>query len=202
MEKQKQNNETTVDVSRIERAIREILLAVGEDPGREGLVKTPDRVARMYAELFGGLHEDPKRHVEHVFTENYDEIVLLKDIPFYSMCEHHLLPFMGQAHVGYLPRGKVVGVSKLARIVSAFARRPQMQERLTTQIADFLEETIEPAGIAVVVEAAHMCAAIRGVRKANSRMVTSTMRGEYKTNSDLRREFMQHISRPQTQELY
>ena len=127
-----------MDIERIEKAIREILAAVGENPDREGLKRTPNRVARMYAELFSGLKEDPNRHVEHAFAENYDEIVLLKDIPFYSVCEHHLLPFMGKAHVGYLPRGKVIGVSKLARIVECFAKRPQVQERLTTGIAEFL----------------------------------------------------------------
>jgi GTP cyclohydrolase I len=195
MEEQKQDNGITVDTARIERAVREILLAVGEDPQREGLLTTPQRVARMYAELFGGLHDDPRRHVEHVFTENYDEIVLLKDIPFYSMCEHHLLPFMGQAHVGYLPRGKVVGVSKLARIVSAFARRPQMQERLTTQIAEFLMKEIDARGVAVVLEATHTCMTIRGVKKPGSVMVTSAMLGVFRSDARSRNEVMSLIGR-------
>lgn len=195
MEEQKEKIEGAVDIERIERAVREILLAVGEDPQREGLRKTPNRVARMYGELFAGLHDDPKRHVEDAFTENYDEIVLLKDIPFYSMCEHHLLPFMGHAHVGYLPKGRIVGVSKLARIVSAFARRPQMQERLTTQIAEFLMKEIDARGVAVVLEATHTCMTIRGVKKPGSVMVTSAMLGWFRSDARSRSEVMSLIGR-------
>ena len=182
-----------IDTRRIERAVREMLLAIGEDPQREGLCRTPERVARMYTELFEGMHDDPSRHVQQVFTENYDEIVLLKDIPFYSICEHHLLPFMGQAHVGYLPRGRVVGVSKLARIVVGFARRPQVQERLTTQIAEFLMEQIDARGVAVVMEATHTCMTIRGVKKPGSTMVTSAMLGVFRSDARSRNEVMSLI---------
>ena len=182
-----------VDFSRIERAVREILLALGEDPDREGLAKTPHRVAKMYAELFGGLDENPAGHLGNVFTEEYDEIVILRDIPFYSMCEHHLLPFMGQAHVGYMPRGKVVGVSKLARIVSNFARRPQMQERLTKQIADFLMKKIDARAVGVVIEATHTCMTIRGAKKPGSLMVTSALLGLFRSDARSRSEFMSLI---------
>ena len=179
-----------VDLERIEKAVREILHAIGEDPDREGLLHTPNRMARMYAELFAGLQDDPRRHVKRTFAENYDEIVILKDIPFYSMCEHHLLPFMGRAHVGYMPRGKVLGVSKLARIVGSFARRPQVQERLTTQIAEFLMESIEARGVAVVMEATHTCMTIRGVNKPGSVMVTSAMLGQFRKDARSRAEVM------------
>ncbi|MBN2210983.1 MAG: GTP cyclohydrolase I FolE [Sedimentisphaerales bacterium] len=179
-----------VDVARIERAVREILLAINEDPDREGLQKTPSRVARMYAELFAGGAADPRRHVSNVFQENYDEIVLLKDIPFYSMCEHHLLPFMGQAHIGYMPRGKVLGVSKLARIVDDFSRRPQVQERLTTEIAEFIMSEIDARGVAVVLEATHTCMTIRGVKKPGSVMVTSAMLGAFRSDARSRAEVM------------
>ncbi|MBN2378167.1 MAG: GTP cyclohydrolase I FolE [Sedimentisphaerales bacterium] len=190
-----QNNKSGIDTERIEKAVREILIAIGEDPQREGLLKTPNRVARMYGELFGGMNDDPKRHVQQVFTEDYDEIVLLKDIPFYSMCEHHLLPFMGQAHVGYLPRGKVVGISKLARIVASFARRPQVQERLTTQIAEFLMNEIDARGVAVVMEATHTCMTIRGVKKPGSKMVTSAMLGVFRKDARSRGEVMSLLGR-------
>jgi len=185
----------TIDTKRIEAAVREILLAVGENPDREGLKKTPARVARMYAELFAGIHDDPKRHIQQVFTENYDEIVLLKDIPFYSMCEHHLLPFMGKAHVAYIPRGKVLGISKLARIVSAFAQRPQVQERMTTQIAEFLMSQIDTRGVAVVLAATHTCMTIRGVKKPGSAMVTSAMLGCFRSDTRSRAEVMSLINR-------
>jgi len=186
---------SSVDRERIERAVREILLAVGENPDREGLKKTPARVARMYAELFAGIHDDPKRHIQQVFTENYDEIVLLKDIPFYSMCEHHLLPFMGKAHVAYIPRGKVLGISKLARVVSAFAQRPQVQERMTTQIAEFIMSQVDARGVAVVLEAAHTCMTIRGVKKPGSVMVTSAMLGCFRRDARSRAEVMSLINR-------
>jgi GTP cyclohydrolase I len=169
-----------VDLPRIERAVREILLAVGEDPDREGLVKTPNRVARSYAELMAGLRTDPKAHLKTVFHERYDEVVILRDIEFHSLCEHHLLPFTGRAHVAYLPGGKVVGLSKLARLVEGYARRPQVQERLTTQIADALMEELAPTGAACVIEAVHTCMTIRGAKKPGSVMVTSALRGQFK----------------------
>ncbi len=177
-----------VDTAAIENAVREIIKAVGEDPTREGLLDTPGRVARMYKELFSGLFADPARHLNVHFTEQYDEMVVLRDIPFYSMCEHHLPPFMGRAHVAYLPRGKVVGVSKLARVVEDCARRPQVQERLTSQIADLLMSELDARGAGVVVEAEHTCMTIRGVRKPGSKMVTSAMRGLFKSNLATRTE--------------
>ena len=155
-----------IDIDAIEAAIKQILNAIGEDPDREGLRGTPRRVAPMYAELFGGLHDDPGKHLDVGFTEQYDEMVVLRDIPFHSMCEHHLLPFMGKAHVAYLPRGKVVGVSKLARVVDAFAHRPQVQERLTSQIADLLMDKLDAKGVGVILEATHTCMTIRGVPRA------------------------------------
>jgi GTP cyclohydrolase I len=179
-----------VDHRRIEKAVREILLAVGEDPDREGLKKTPSRVARAYAELMAGLSDDPRRHLKTVFTERYDEVVLLRDIEFHSLCEHHLLPFTGRAHVAYLPGGKVVGLSKLARLVEGYARRPQVQERLTTQIADALMEELSPAGAACVIEATHTCMTIRGVKKPGSTMVTSALRGVFKDNASSRHEIL------------
>lgn len=182
-----------VDIPRIERAVREILLAVGENPDREGLLKTPNRVARAYGELLAGLQDDPKRHLKTVFTENYDEVVLLRDIEFHSLCEHHLLPFTGYAHVAYLPAGKVVGLSKLARLVEGYARRPQVQERLTTQIADALMEELNPAGAACVIEATHTCMTIRGARKHGSTMVTSALRGVFKDNPSSRAEMLSLI---------
>ncbi len=183
-------NNNIVDIEKIEKAVRGILDAVGEDLQREGIRKTPARVARMYAELLGGMQEDPKRHLDSVFTENYDEIVLLRDIPFYSICEHHLMPFIGTAHVAYLPKGKVLGVSKLARIVDCFARRLQVQERLTDQIADFLMNNLKPYGVAVVLEAAHSCMTIRGIKKPGSVMVTSSLRGTFKSDPRSRSEVM------------
>jgi len=179
-----------VDLPRIEKAVREILLAIGEDPDREGLVKTPNRVARAYAELISGLKTDPRLHLRTVFTERYQEVVLLRDIPFHSICEHHLLPFMGRAHVAYLPDGKVVGLSKLARLVDGYARRPQVQERLTTQIADALMEELNPVGAACVIEAEHTCMTIRGVQKHGATMVTSELRGIFKKNPASRAEIL------------
>src|SRR5438045_4488032 len=179
-----------VDIPRIEKAVREILFAVGEDPDREGLLKTPNRVARAYGELMAGLQDDPRRHLKTVFHERYDEIVLLRDIPFHSLCEHHLLPFTGRAHVAYLPDGKVVGLSKLARLVEGYARRPQVQERLTTQIADALMEELNPIGAACVIEAVHTCMTIRGAKKTGSTMVTSALRGIFQENPASRAEVL------------
>jgi GTP cyclohydrolase I len=183
-----------VDVPRIERAVREILLAIGEDPDREGLLKTPNRVARAYGELMAGLQDDPRRHLKTVFNERYDEVVLLRDIEFHSICEHHLLPFTGRAHLAYLPGGKVVGLSKLARLVEGYARRPQVQERLTTQIADALMEELNPLGAAVVLEASHTCMTIRGAAKPGSVMVTSALRGIFKENPSSRAEVLSLIA--------
>ncbi len=168
-----------VDIERISAAVVEILEAIGEDPQREGLLRTPERVANMYAEVFAGLQEDPEHHLEVQFEAEHDEMVMVRDIPFYSMCEHHLLPFVGKAHVAYVPgeAGKITGLSKLARLVEAYARRPQVQERLTSQVADKLMEVLEPRGALVVVEAEHHCMSMRGVRKPGSLTITSAVRG-------------------------
>ncbi|HEX6962813.1 MAG TPA: GTP cyclohydrolase I FolE [Lacipirellula sp.] len=182
-----------VDLPRIERAVREILAAVGEDPDREGLRETPARVARMYRELFSGLHTNPRVHLQKFFTEKYDEMVLVKDIAFNSMCEHHMLPFIGKAHIGYIPSGKVVGLSKLARVVEEVSHRPQVQERMTEQIANLLLEELQVKGVAVVIEASHSCMAIRGVRKPESICVTSAMKGIFRSNLSSRSEVMQLI---------
>lgn len=179
-----------VDLARIERAVREILTAVGENPDREGLRDTPRRVARMYAELFSGLHEDPRVHLQRFFSEKYDEIVLVRDISFESICEHHLMPFVGKAHIGYLPNGRVIGLSKLARVVEGVARRPQVQERMTETIADLLMEELQPKGVAVVLEAVHTCMTVRGVRKPGSVCVTSAMKGAFRNNPSTRAEVM------------
>jgi GTP cyclohydrolase I len=181
---------TGVDLPRIERAVREILAAVGEDPQREGLLETPARVARMYAELLAGLHEDPRQHLKKFFQEKYDEIVLVRDISFNSLCEHHLLPFIGQAHIGYMPNGRVIGLSKLARVVEVVARRPQVQERMTETIADLLVEELDAKGVAVVIEASHSCMTVRGVRKPGSICVTSAMKGIFRANLSSRSEVM------------
>jgi GTP cyclohydrolase I len=181
---------TGIDLKRIERAVREILAAVGENPDREGLRETPARVARMYAELFKGLHQDPRVHLQKFFTEKYDEIVLVRDISFNSMCEHHMMPFMGKAHIGYLPNGRVIGLSKLARVVEGVARRPQVQERMTETIADLLVEELEAKGVVVVMEAVHTCMTVRGVRKPGAICVTSAMRGAFRTNPSSRSEIM------------
>lgn len=182
-----------IDTKRIEKAVTEILLAVGEDIEREGLVKTPVRVAKMYAELLAGMRVDPTEHLGSVFSEKYDEIVLLRDIPFYSICEHHLMPFIGTAHIAYLPSGMVLGVSKLARIVDDFARRLQLQERLTEQIADFMMKSLKPQGVAVVLEASHSCMTIRGIKKPGSVMVTSALRGTFKRDPRSRSEVLSLI---------
>jgi GTP cyclohydrolase I len=181
---------TPVDTPRIERAVKEILAAVGEDPNREGLRETPARVARMYAELFSGLHEEPSIHLRKFFTEQYDEMVLVRDISFNSMCEHHLLPFTGVAHIGYIPNGKVVGLSKLARVVESVSHRPQVQERMTEQIANLLITELDVKGVAVVIEATHSCMTIRGVRKPGSICVTSAMKGIFRSNLSSRSEVM------------
>jgi len=185
---------SSVDLPRIENAVREILAAVGENPDREGLLETPGRVARMYAELFGGLHLDPGRHLRRVFEETYDEMVLVRDISFNSVCEHHLLPFMGVAHVGYVPNGKVAGLSKLARVVEELSRRPQVQERMTQQVADLMEGELNAKGVVVVLEATHSCMTIRGIRKPGSLTVTSAVRGLFRTNESSRSEAMSLIN--------
>lgn len=187
-----------VDYPAIERAVRVILQAVGEDPDREGLLETPARVARMYAEMFAGLKSDPGRHLEKVFEEDYDEIVLVRDISFCSMCEHHLLPFTGKAHIAYLPSGKVVGLSKLARVVEEVARRPQVQERLTHTVANLIEERLSARGVAVVVESTHSCMTMRGIRKPGSLCLTSAMRGAFKTDPKSRAEVLGLINRSST----
>jgi GTP cyclohydrolase I len=179
-----------MDLPRIERAIKEILIAVGEDPNREGLRETPARVARMYAEMFRGLHDDARVHLQKFFTEQYDEMVLVRDISFNSMCEHHMLPFSGKAHIGYVPNGKVVGLSKLARVVEVVSHQPQVQERMTEQIANLLIEELDVKGVAVVIEATHSCMTIRGVRKPSSVCVTSAMKGIFRSNLSSRSEVM------------
>jgi GTP cyclohydrolase I len=182
-----------VDLDRIRRAVREILLAVGEDPDREGLLDTPDRVARMYAEVFRGLHQDPRAHLQKKFTQKYDEMVLIKDIRFESFCEHHLLPFTGVAHVAYLPNGNVIGLSKIPRVIEVLSKRPQMQERLTEEVAELLMRELDAKGVAVVVEASHSCMTIRGVHKPGSSFVTSAMRGAFKERLATRSEVMSLI---------
>jgi GTP cyclohydrolase IA len=182
--------------ARTEHAVREILVGIGEQPDREGLLKTPSRVAKMYAELTAGYHVDPEALInDAIFTVSYDEMVLVKNIDFSSLCEHHMLPFMGQVHVAYIPKGKVVGLSKIPRIVEMFARRLQVQERMTVQIADFINDHLEPLGVAVVAEGVHMCSVMRGVKKANASMVSSAMRGVFRDDPKTRAEFMAHISR-------
>ena len=180
-----------MDLKRIEAAVREILIAIGEDPDREGLVETPNRVARMYEEIFSGLEDNPERHLKIFNEENNHEMVIVRDIPLYSMCEHHLIPFMGKAHIAYIPEdGKVIGLSKLARIVETFAKRPQLQERLTAQIADFLYEKLSPMGVAVVIEAQHLCMTMRGARAAGSETRTSALRGNMRSDAKTRAEVM------------
>ena len=179
-----------MDKQRIEAAVREILIAIGEDPDREGLVDTPSRVARMYEEIFGGLEDDPTRHLK-LFDESSEEMVVVRDIPLYSMCEHHLIPFLGKAHIAYIPSdGRVIGLSKLARIVDCFARRPQLQERLTSQVADFLYENLQPMGVAVVIEAEHLCMTMRGARASGAKTMTSALRGTMRSNAKTRAEAM------------
>jgi GTP cyclohydrolase I len=185
-----------VDQERIRAAVREILLAVGEDPDREGLRETPDRVARMYAEMFAGLRKDPSEPLRKTFTEKYDEMVVIKDIGFESMCEHHLLPMMGKAHIAYVPDGRIVGLSKLPRVVEVLSRRPQVQERMTEEIADLVMDQLLPRGVAVVLEATHTCMTVRGVRKAGSLCTTSAVRGVFHTNQSTRAEVMALIHSP------
>ena len=178
-----------IDLPRIEAAVREMLLAIGEDPDREGLRRTPARVAAAYGELFGGMWEDPRRHLAVTFDEGHKEMVVLRDIPFASCCEHHLLPFTGHAHIAYIPQGRVVGVSKLARLVEGYARRPQVQERLTSEIADALMDALQPDGCGVVIEATHTCMTIRGIQKPGSTMITSAVRGGFRRRPATRAEF-------------
>lgn len=179
----------SIDMEKIENAVRNILEAIGEDPDREGLKDTPQRVARFYKEAFAGIHVDPSKNLSTQFSENHEEMVIVKDIPIYSMCEHHLLPFVGHAHVAYIPRhGRVTGLSKLARVAEDFARRPQLQERLTSQIADTVKDILDARGVLVVIEAEHMCMTIRGIKKPGSRTVTSAVRGIFQTNAATRAE--------------
>ena len=180
-----------MDKERIQNAVREILIAVGEDPDSEGLLETPKRVANMYEEIFAGLTEDPKQHIKLFNEQSNDEMVIVKDIPFYSMCEHHLLPFFGKAHIGYIPSdNKIIGLSKLARIVDNFAKKPQVQERLTSDIADFLNDNLQPKGVAVIMEAEHMCMTMRGARAAGSKTQTSALRGIMRTDAKTRAEVL------------
>jgi GTP cyclohydrolase I len=179
-----------VDLARIRRAVREILLAVGEDPDREGLLETPDRVARMYADIFSGIHQDPAAHLTKVFTQKYDELVLIRDIRFESTCEHHLLPFIGKAHVAYIPNGKVVGLSKIPRVIDVLSKRPQLQERLTEEVADLIMTQLGAKGVAVVMEATHTCMTIRGVHKPGSSLITSALRGACKDRAATRAEVL------------
>jgi GTP cyclohydrolase IA len=183
-----------IDTARIRAAVREIIIGVGEDPDREGLRETPRRVADMYAEVFSGLREDPADVLRVGFEEGHQEMVIVKDIPFYSMCEHHFLPFHGVAHVGYIPNGRVVGLSKLARAVEILARRPQLQERLSSQLADVIMETLAPQGVAIVIKAEHLCMTMRGIRKPGSLTVTSAMRGVFQRGSATRAEFMSLVN--------
>jgi GTP cyclohydrolase IA len=187
-----------VDKDRIEKAVREILEAIGEDPDRDGLVRTPLRIAEMYEEIFSGLHDDPTRHLTVTFEAEHDEMVMVRDIAVASFCEHHLVPFTGRAHVAYIPGsdGRITGLSKIARLVDGFARRPQVQERLTTQIADALQEILKPDGVFVVIEAEHMCMSMRGVKKPGSLTITSAVRGLFKTNPATRAEAMSLITHP------
>lgn len=189
-------NLPAVDTSRIEQATTEILEAVGEDPQREGLIKTPQRVARAYDELLSGYRTDPEQLInDAVFHVDYDDMVIVRDIEFYSLCEHHMLPFLGRAHVAYVSNGKVIGLSKIPRIVDMFARRLQVQERMTHQIAEFLNKVLEPKGVAVVLDGVHMCSMMRGVKKNESKMTTSAMLGSFRDDPRTRAEFMNHISR-------
>ena len=184
-----------MDTERIEKAVREILIAIGEDPDREGLVDTPKRMAKMYEEIFSGMDEDPAKHLQVYFQEEkYEELVLIKDIPFYSVCEHHLVPFFGKAHVGYLPKGgKLTGLSKLARVVDTVAKRPQLQERLTSTVADLIMKQLDPYGVIVVIEAEHMCMTMRGVKKPGSQTITSCVRGTLASDPKSRAEVLSMI---------
>jgi GTP cyclohydrolase I len=187
-----------IDLEKIERAVREILEAIGEDPDRDGLVRTPARIAHMYEEIFAGIHEDPSHHLTVTFEANHDEMVMVRDIAVTSVCEHHLVPFAGRAHVAYIPGadGRITGLSKIARLVDGFAKRPQVQERLTTQIADALVEVLDPAGVLVMIEAEHFCMSMRGVKKPGSLTITSAVRGMFKSNAATRAEAMSLITHP------
>ena len=187
--------DTPIDLARIEKAVREILEAIGEDPDRDGLQDTPERVARMYAEICSGIHEEPGEHLTVTFEASHDEMVLVRDIPIYSLCEHHMVPFIGHAHVAYIPgkEGRITGLSKIARLVEGFSRRLQVQEKLTVQIADAMEATLEPRGVLVVVDAEHLCMSMRGVRKSGSSTVTSAVRGLFRENIATRDEAMRFL---------
>ncbi len=187
-----------IDTERVERAVREILLAIGEDPDRDGLVRTPTRIAHMYEEIFAGLHEDPSHHLTVTFEADHDEMVMVRDIAVHSVCEHHLVPFAGRAHVAYIPGadGRITGLSKIARLVDGFAKRPQVQERLTTQIADALADVLDPIGVLVMIEAEHFCMSMRGVKKPGSLTITSAVRGLFKSNAATRAEAMSLITYP------
>jgi GTP cyclohydrolase IA len=186
-----------MDLARIEKAVREILEAIGEDPDRDGLLHTPERVARLYAEVASGLHEDPAEHLTVTFESCHDEMVMVRDIPLYSLCEHHLVPFSGKAHVAYIPGkdGRITGLSKIARLVEGYARRPQVQEQLTVQIADAMERTLEPRGVMVIIEAEHLCMSMRGVRKPGAITTTSAVRGQFKCDAASRSEALDLILR-------
>jgi len=188
-------DESGVDKARIEKAVREILEAVGEDPDRDGLVRTPQRVAEMYGEILGGLHEDPEDVLDVTFEAGHDEMVMVRDIPVFSLCEHHVIPFVGKAHVAYIPNadGRITGLSKLARLVDVYARRPQVQENLTTQIADTIERVLQPRGVLVVIEAEHLCMSMRGVRKPGTTTITSAVHGLFRTDPATRAEAMQLV---------
>lgn len=194
--RQREPIDTPIDLERIERAVREILEAVGEDADRDGLQDTPVRVARMYAEIFTGLHEDPASHLTVTFESSHDEMVMVRDIPLYSVCEHHLIPFIGKAHVAYIPgkEGRITGLSKIARLVEGYSRRPQVQEQLTVQIADAMETTLEPRGVMVIVEAEHLCMSMRGIQKSGSTTVTSAVRGLFRENISTRQEAMRFVT--------
>ncbi len=197
MSQQEPTDTFEVDLDRVAAAVREILIAIGEDPDRDGLLDTPQRVARMYAEVCGGIHERPEDHLTKQFDAGHDEMVLVRDIPMYSLCEHHLVPFAGVAHVGYIPnlQGRITGLSKLARLVDGYARRPQVQERLTAQCADAIDEILAPRGAIVVIEAEHMCMAMRGIRKAGATTTTSAVRGIFREDSSTRMEAMRLLIR-------
>jgi GTP cyclohydrolase I len=188
--------DTPMDLDRIAKAVREILEAIGEDPDRDGLVDTPDRVARMFAEIASGLHDDPAKHLTVTFEASHDEMVMVRDIPLYSICEHHLIPFIGKAHVAYIPGkdGQITGLSKIARLVDGYSRRPQVQEKLTVQIADAMESTLQPRGVMVVIEAEHLCMSMRGIQKSGSTTVTSAVRGLFRQNIATREEAMRFIT--------
>ncbi len=191
------NKEAAIDLQRIRNAVTEILIAIGEDPNRPGIVETPDRVAKMYEEIFAGLHRDIQEDIKIFIEDNNDEMILIGDIPFYSMCEHHLLPFFGKAHVAYVPRkGKILGLSKVARIVDTLSRKPQLQERLTSEIADTIQTAVDADAVCVVIEAEHLCMTMRGIRKPGSKTVTSAMRGRCRSDARTRAEALALINRP------